>query len=152
MGNPGQMAFEDLCSRFDIFLRRLQDEGHRARGIIIFDSSAHETAIQRLARDFRTLGTTWGVVRNLSEVPLFVDSRASILVQVADHIAYAVFRRYNASDTQYFDVFAPRFDSSNGVIHGLAHKQLADRNCMCPACLSRRLVQPRDSDEQGNLA
>jgi hypothetical protein len=59
-----------------------------------------------MARDFRTLGTRWGVIRNFAETPLFVDSRASRVVQLADHIAYAVFRRYNAGDAQYFDVMS----------------------------------------------
>jgi hypothetical protein len=149
--DPVEMAFEDICSRFDRFLGRVRNEGHRERGIIIFDESAHETAIQRMARDFRALGTRWGSIRNLAETPLFVDSRASRLVQVADHVAYAVFRRYNASDTQYFDIFAQRFDAMNGVIHGLAHKQLVDPNCLCPACLSRRLGQPRENDDQQSL-
>jgi hypothetical protein len=53
----------------------------------------------------------------------------------------ASFRRYNARDTQYFDIFASKFDSVDGVIHGLAHKQTVDQNCMCPACLSRRISQ-----------
>lgn len=91
-----------------------------------------------MARDFRTLGTQWGVIRNLADTPLFVDSRASRVVQLADHVAYAVFRRYNAKDAQYFDIIAQKFDADGGVIHGLVHKQLEDSNCMCIACLSRR--------------
>ena len=81
------------------------------------------------------------MIRNLAEIPLFVDSRASRLVQVADHVAYAVFRRYNAGDTQYFDIISSKFDSSEGVIHGLAHKQTYDSKCMCIACMTRRSTQ-----------
>jgi len=133
-----ELAFEDLCSRFDLYLRRLQSQGDRQRGLIILDESAHETTLQEMARNFRTLGTQWRVIRNLADTPLFVDSRASRVVQLADHIAYAVFRRYNAHDAQYFDIVAPKIDSADGVIHGLAHKQTVDSNCMCIACLSRR--------------
>lgn len=139
---PGQdlmeLAFEDLCSRFNLYLRRLQAQGDRQCGLIILDESAHETSLQRMARDFRTLGTQWGVIRNLADTPLFVDSRASRVVQLADHVAYAVFRRYNAHDAQYFDIMASKIDSADGVIHGLAHKQTVDPHCMCIACLSRR--------------
>jgi hypothetical protein len=134
-----EMAFEDLCSRFDLYLNRLRTEGDRQRGILILDESAHETSLQRMAREFRTLGTRWGVIHNLAETPLFVDSRVSRLVQLADHVAYAVFRRYNARDAQYFDIIASQFDSSDGVVHGLAHKQTVDPCCMCPACISRRI-------------
>lgn len=96
--DPMEMAFEDLCSRFDIYLRRLRGEGDRQRGLLILDESAHETTLQRMARDFRTLGTRWGVIRSLADAPFFVDSRTSRVVQLADHVAYAVYRRYNAGD------------------------------------------------------
>jgi len=136
--DPVELAFEDLCSRFDLYLDRLRGQGDRQRGILILDESAHETTLQRMAREFRTLGTRWGVLHNLAETPLFVDSRASRSIQLADHVAYAVFRRYNAGDTNYFDIIASKFDSFEGVIHGLAHKQKIDPMCMCLACTSRR--------------
>ncbi|NOX53086.1 MAG: DUF3800 domain-containing protein [Planctomycetes bacterium] len=136
--DPMELAFEDLCSRFNLYLRRLHAQGDRQRGLIILDESTHETTLQKMARDFRTLGTQWGVIRYLADTPLFVDSRASRVIQLADHIAYAVFRRYNAHDAQYFDLIASKFDSADGIIHGLAHKQTVDPNCMCIACLTRR--------------
>ncbi len=36
---------------------------------------------------FRTLGTSWGVIRNLADTPLFVDSRASRVIQLVDRRA-----------------------------------------------------------------
>jgi len=143
-----QLAFEDLCSRYDRYLSRLREQGDRQRGILILDESAHETTLQTLARDFRTLGTQWGFIRNLAETPLFVSSKASRLVQVADAIAYAVFRRYNASDTNYFDVIAHKFYSYQNVVHGLAHKQTIHPQCMCIACMSRRMAHDRAEDVQ----
>lgn len=146
--DPVELAFEDLCSRFDLFLHRLRGQGDRQRGILILDESTHETTLQRMAREFRTLGTRWGAVHNLAETPLFADSRASRALQLADHVAYAVFRRYNASDTAYFDIIAPKFDSSEGIIHGLAHKQTTDPGCMCLACTSRRISQAKIHEDQ----
>lgn len=139
--DPMELAFEDLCSRFDKYLTRLRDAGDRQRGLLILDNSSHETSLQRLANEFRAYGTRWGIIRNLADTPFFVDSRASRLVQLADHVAYAVFRRYNASDTQYFDIIAAKFDSADGVLHGLSHKQNNNPSCMCPACMSRRAHQ-----------
>lgn len=139
--DPLQLAFEDLCSRFDRYLSRLHAEGDRQRGLIILDESSHETTLQAMARNFRSLGTQWGVVRNLAETPLFIDSKASRCVQLADHVAYAVFRRYHAADTSYFDLIAPRFDAHENVLHGLSHKQTKDPCCMCPACMSRRFAR-----------
>jgi len=136
--DPVEIAFEDLCSRFDLFLTRMGSSGDRQRGLIILDESTHETTLQLMARNFRIIGTRWGNIRNLADTPLFINSRASRLTQIADHIAYSVFRRYQSGDTQYFDLIAGRFDSVDGIVHGLAHKQNIDINCMCPACLCRR--------------
>lgn len=148
--DPVERCFEDICKRFDLFLGRLAREGNRQRGLLILDKTTLETSLQRLARDFRSIGTRWGVVRNLADTPFFVDSKASRLVQIADHVAYSVFRRYNAGDTQYFDVIASRFDSVENVVHGLAHLAKQNASCMCPACLSRRIIKSTVGvDQQG---
>jgi hypothetical protein len=149
--DPVELAFEDLCSRFDIYLNQLRGDGDRQRGILILDETTQETTLQKMAREFRILGTRWGIIRNLAETPLFVDSRASRLVQVADNIAYAVFRRYNASDASYFDIISAKFHSSEGVIHGLSHKQTVNPECMCPACLSRRVSHQKEDEGQKTL-
>ena len=135
--DPVSMAFEDLCSRFDMYLDRLRADGDRQRGLLILDESSQETSLRKMAREFRNLGTRWGVINHLAETPLFVDSQASRPVQIADHLAYAVFRRYNAGDSQYFDVISSEFDSTDGVVHGLGHKT-NDTDCMCLACSTRR--------------
>ena len=103
--------------------------------------STHATRLEHLARQFRKLGTTWDVIRRIVDGPLFVSSRSFRCVQLADHVAYAVFRRYEAKDTNYFDVFAHRFDRRGGVIHGLRHVEADVANCLCPSCLSRAAVR-----------
>ena len=136
--DPMEVAFEDLCSRFDLYLQRLSGSGSGQRGLLILDNSAYETTLQRMSVEFRTLGTRWGVIRHLADTPFFVDSRASRVIQLADHVAHAVFRRYQTGDTQYFDRIAHKFDAEDGVVHGLVHKEPGRRDCMCIACLSRR--------------
>lgn len=136
--DPMEDAFEDLCTRFDRYLSGLRETGERQRGLLILDESAHETSLQSLATNFRLLGTRWRVIENLAEAPLFIRSHVSRGVQLADHVAYAVFRRYNAKDTAYFDIIAAKFHAVDGVVHGLSHKQITERNCMCLACLTRR--------------
>jgi hypothetical protein len=116
----------------------MQASGDKQRGLLILDENSKETALQKLSIDFRTIGTKWGVIRSIADVPLFVDSKASRLIQMADHIAYAVYRRYNSGDTSYFDIIANKFQSSDGVLHGLAHKHKTGYTCMCVACFSRR--------------
>jgi len=141
--DPVELAFEDLCKRFDIFLSRLRAEGENHRGLIVLDRTTRETSIQQLSREFRKVGTQWGVLKNIVDTPFFVDSKASRLVQIADHVAYSVFRRYGSGDAQYFDIIGGRFHEADGVIHGLVHKELGRVNCTCPACLSRRLARPQ---------
>jgi hypothetical protein len=136
--DPVKLAFEDLTSRFDMYLSRVfRRDSIDQKGIIILDESAHETSLQKEAIKFRQSGTRWRRLNNICEVPFFVDSKASRIIQLADHIAYAVFRRYDAGDLSYFNCLEGRFDSENGIIHGLCHKQLNNQNCTCPACLTR---------------
>ncbi|HEX6292470.1 MAG TPA: DUF3800 domain-containing protein, partial [Herpetosiphonaceae bacterium] len=121
--DPVEVAFEQLASRFDHYLARLHKIGDTQRGIIIFDKSTYETTIQSLATDFRTIGHRWGIIRNFSEVPLFLDSKASRLIQLADIIAYVIFRRFEREDNRFYRIIEDRFDSEGGIVHGLFVRQ-----------------------------
>lgn len=120
-GDPVEFAFEHLCNRFDRFLGRLHRRGNTQRGLMIMDESAYEQRFQGLARDFSSLGHRWGTLRNLAEVPLFVDSRASRLIQLADLVAYSTFRHYEKNDSRFFDLIKNRFDTEGDHCHGLVH-------------------------------
>jgi hypothetical protein len=117
--DPVEFAFEQVSSRFDYYLTRLHTAGDTQRGMILFDKSTYETTLQSLATDFRTIGHQWGILRNFSEVPVFMDSRASRLIQLADLVAYAVFRNYESGDNSFFNIIENRFDSEGGITHGL---------------------------------
>ena len=103
-----------------MFLGRLHRQNKDSqRGLILFDKSATEQRIQTLAREFKYSGHSFGVTRNYAEVPVFVDSRASRLIQLADLVAYAIFRKFEHSDARFFEVIEHCFDSEGGVTHGL---------------------------------
>lgn len=115
-----QIAFEQLSSRFDQYLGRLHKlHQNTQRGLVLFDKSATEIRIQTLAREFKQTGHTYGVTRNFAEVPVFLDSRASRLIQLADLVAYAIFRKYEANDDTFFTQVEQCFDAEGGVKHGL---------------------------------
>ncbi len=139
--DPVEYAFEEICNRFNLFLRRTNNRegnpGKAQRGLVIMDETHHEQPLQALARHFRVNGTRWGALRNMAEVPLFVDSRASRAVQLADLVAYALWRKYEILDGRFFDALIPFFDSEGGVIHGLVHAKPRAPQCYCPACMSR---------------
>ncbi|MFD2182075.1 DUF3800 domain-containing protein [Rhodoplanes azumiensis] len=136
--DPMERAFEQLCNRFDKFLGRLHRRANTQRGLIILDKSTCETSLQGLARDFRTIGHRWGQLYNLADVPLFVDSRATRMVQYADMVAYATRRYFEYGDGTFFDIIAPRFDSEGGVVHGLTHLKPTTELCNCFCCKQKR--------------
>ncbi|WP_457594682.1 DUF3800 domain-containing protein [Hydrogenimonas sp.] len=114
-----ELAFEQLSSRYDQFLQRLYRKGDPQRGIIILDKSSTEIQIQNMARSFKFDGHTWGKLRNFSEVPLFIDSKASKLMQLADLVAFAIKRHYVDDDHLLYDIICDCFDEEGGVCHGL---------------------------------
>lgn len=139
--DPMERAFEYICNRFDRFLGRLHQQDDTQRGLIVLDKSSYETSLQGLARNFRTSGRRWGQLYNLAEVPLFVDSKATRMIQYADMIAYALRRYYENGQSQYFDLISHRFDAEGGVLHGLIHVVDPQANCNCFACSRRRSGQ-----------
>lgn len=135
--DPVEYAFEQICSRFNRFLTRLYHQGHNHKGLIVLDKSAQETRLQSLAAEFRNYGHRWGTMRNLADVPLFVDSRATRGIQYADLVTYAIWRKYEKGDAAFFNLIAKSFDSEGGIIHGLHHYRDRTVPCDCPSCVSR---------------
>jgi hypothetical protein len=137
--DPVEVAFEEMCNRFNLFLQRSDNRrGDDQRGLIVMDENKHERPLQALAKNYRANGARWGHFRRLAEVPLFVDSRASRLVQLADLVAWATRRKYEERDGRFFDSLLPIFDADGGVFHGLYHvKGSGSVVCYCPACHSR---------------
>lgn len=141
--DPIEIAFEEICNRFNLFLTRIHNRRMDSqRGLIVMDKSVHERPLQMLARNFRVNGARWGHFRNLAEVPLFVDSAASRMVQLADLVAWSTFRKYELSDGRFFDPLIPLFDADGGVLHGLYHHRRMSEHCYCPACQSRGRAMP----------
>lgn len=113
------LAFEELCRRFDLYLAAMHRRGDTQRGIIIFDKCSTENRIQELARSFKYTGHAQGMIRNYAEVPLFLDSKASRLIQLADLVAYAFYRSYEFGDHQFLDVFRHKIHQHAGLQYGL---------------------------------
>jgi hypothetical protein len=41
------------------------------------------------------------------------------LTQLADIIAYAIYRHYERADSRFFSIIQDRFDAEGGIVHGL---------------------------------
>lgn len=139
--DPIEFAFEQICTRFDAFLKRQYQQRNKQRGLIILDKHTKETRLQTLANKFVKSGHRYGQLRNLVDVPMFVDSSATRLIQFADLVSYALWRKFERGDAMFFDVIKGAFDSEGGVVHGLLHKKSQQQPCDCPYCTTR-LGQP----------
>lgn len=124
--DPTEYAFEQLCNRFDRFLGRMHNDGNTQRGLLVLDKSTRETRLQTLATEFRINGHRWGNLRNLVDVPFFVDSKATRLIQYADLVAYALWRKYQRRDHVFYEIVKDRFDNEGGIVHGLHVKECAN--------------------------
>lgn len=105
---------------------------------MIFDQTGHAKTLHSLMAKYRSSGAAWGKVKHLAEIPMFTDSKLTRMLQWADFVAYAVFRRYQHADSSFLDRIVGKFSQSGGVLHGLVHLTANYQECYCPACASRR--------------
>lgn len=138
-----RFAYEVLLNKFDLMLKRVRIEaGKDNRGLVIHDRrTVAERDIQSWTTQWRAAAGDVGQLRNLADVPLFTDSRATRIIQAADLVAYAVYRRYGApADLRYFSKLLPAFHQDPGQLHGLVHftPAFGRGGCRCEACDARR--------------
>ncbi len=162
-------AFEQLVSRFDTFLERLNVRARRARrllerstrkasvdvdgsayehkGLLIMDEEpVRETSYRAMLNRFRDSGHPWGNLKHVVEAPFFVDSALSPATQLADICAYAV-RRYlehqgaaHPHEEANFRRIFSRFDRA-AKLHGLRHYCVRG-TCSCLVCVERGHAEP----------
>lgn len=138
-------AYEEVLHRFQSMLIRTSERDKSTApdmGLVIHDHRIAERSIQARTQQWRTASSRIGRLTRLADVPLFADSRASRLIQTADLIAYGLWRYYGpeVSDARLARLLWPRFDASDGVMHGMVHVwegYRQDADC-CPPCRSRR--------------
>ena len=129
-------SFENVAMHFDQYLANMyQTRRDPQRGLVIFDKTAYEEKLQALSSVFKHRGHSMGRLRNFAEVPLFLDSKASRLIQMADLIAYWIFRYYQSGDDRGFKLIEPYFHSHKGVRHGFCTH-------VTPECESRLAALP----------
>ena len=105
--NPGRnfedlyaALFEDLSSRFDLYLRRRNAEGAPCKGVVIADEHKQSlsTALKANHKLFQRDGTQWARLYNLIETVFFLSSHESPGLQLADLASFAVWRLVTAND------------------------------------------------------
>ena len=92
----------------------------RHTGRAIFDKTKMENQYQNWSRGYQTLGNRLNErLNNFAEVPLFLDSAISRLIQVADLIAFSLFRNFEYGDDTYYSVIKDCFDKGKQHCNGL---------------------------------
>ena len=134
-------ATAQICRRFDTFLmRRAQEHNDPQRGLLVFAESHYQARAKVWVRGFRELGTQWGVLKNLSDIPYFASTRESRLLQLADFVSHSIFLLYERNDDSLASNILHRLDQKDGTLHGLVHvSKHKGSTCNCPACVSRRV-------------
>ena len=144
--DPIQKTCEEMAGHFDAYLSRLETaepKAEKQRGLMIFDQCNHQATLHGLLAEYRTTGASWGRVKHLAEIPMFTDSKLTRMLQLADFVAYATFRRYQHGDSQFLDRIIRKFDQSGGRLHGLVHMIARHDECFCPSCVTRRTSSSR---------
>lgn len=115
-----ESMFEQISSRFDQYLSRVRRKrGESNCGMILCDKTPSENAIQNYVAKFRENGHHWGSLHNMVDVPAFIDSKESRLIQLADLVAYSIHRFYRQGDSMYYNIIRDSFDRDERGIHGL---------------------------------
>jgi hypothetical protein len=133
-----EQAFEQLVSRFEQFLRNMdQPMSPKTFGILIHDNN--ETVAKRhtdLMKSFHQQGTFWTQVEHIIETPLFVNSELTGMIQIADVCAYALRRYLENGEERLFDQVFKRADRKGNTAVGVRH--FTHSTCTCKICATHR--------------
>ncbi len=135
----GEQAFEQVVSRFERFLANTESPGQRPKnhGLLVHDNN--QTVARKhteLMRHFHQQGTLWTTIERIIETPMFVDSRLTSLVQIADLCAYALRRYLENQESDLFGRIFARADRYSNIVVGVRH--WAPMGCACEICINHR--------------
>ena len=128
-------------------VNRERDE--RNRGLVVLAESSYRENLEALARKIWAQGHRWGQMHNIADIPYFAPARNTRLLQLADFVTNAVYRRYEGGNTRHFDRMMPLFDHDGERLHGLLHLSQRPWECYCPACMARRAAGPESEQATG---
>ncbi|MDD3730430.1 MAG: DUF3800 domain-containing protein [Endomicrobiaceae bacterium] len=133
-----EQALEQITTRFEYCLMNYSNIRNQQKfGLLIHDNN--ETVAKKhteLMRRFHTQGTFWKKITHIVETPLFVNSKLTNMVQIADLCAYAIRIYLERNNTTLFDLIVKRADKKDTKSVGIRH--FTHRNCHCKICLSHK--------------
>lgn len=127
-----EQAFEQIVSRFEHYLQSSRSRTPHY-GLIIHDTNQSVARNHsELMKTFLSQGTLWTHVNYVIETPMFVDSKLTYMIQMADLCAYALRRYVENSETELFDLIFQRAHTRSGKVVGVRH--FTQRPCKCKIC------------------
>ena len=139
-------ALEQVTKRFDTLLARKAKRKNPQRGLIVLAQSQYEQHAKTWLREFRSLGTQWGVLNNLADIPYTAPAKETRMLQLADYVAHALFLLYERRDPTLIKPIVGRFDSTGEICHGLVHVSGSKGDaCGCPACCTRHKARSKST-------
>lgn len=139
------IAFEQVVTRFNTFIERTGPSD--ACGLMVQDNN--ESAARRLTTlmlRFHAAGTKFKEIPRIVETPLFVDSRFTSLVQMADLGGYATRRYFERGEADLFMRIYPRVDRARGRAVGIRH-YTGKHPCDCMVCVDHGRASLLNHDE-----
>jgi len=130
-----EQAFEQLVSRFEQYIRRVG--GNQTEGLLVHDNNESvEKKHADMMRAFHANGTLWTRMDKIIETPLFVDSKLTSMVQMADLCSFAIRRFIENGDSGLFDLIYTKADKVGSKVVGVRH--FTKSSCKCRICVSHR--------------
>ena len=133
---PYEQAFTQIVERFQAFLTyRGKFENRDIDGLLVHDNN--ETISRKLTemmRSFHAKGTFFWEITRIVETPMFVDSKLTAMVQMADLCAYATRRFFENAEQDLFNRVYQRFDRTGKRVVGIRHYR-HHAPCSCRVCL-----------------
>lgn len=104
---PPEYALEAMTNRFQRFLER-----QGAVGAMVLDRvGAADEALLKMFERFKTEGTMFQRPTRIIDTVFFTPSETSVLLQLADFCAYAVFSKFEHNKPKRFDQIQSKIDS-----------------------------------------
>jgi len=132
-----EQAFEQIVTRFEKYLSNMSNRRKKYYGLLIHDNN--QTIAKKHTdrmKYFHQVGTLWTEIDNIIETPLFVDSKLTSTVQLADLCAYAIRRYLENGEEWLFNHIIKRADRKGPVMVGVRH--FSNLSCSCKICLGHR--------------
>jgi len=127
-------AFEQLVSRFETYLKiATRNLGNKQFGLLIHDNNETvERKHTEMMTKYQETGTLWTSINNIIDTPLFVDSKLTSMVQIADLCSFALRRYLERSEEPLYNEVIKRADKKEERMVGVRHYTAG--TCTCNMC------------------